>query len=282
MPLRGRPKALSLPKPTPSSAALVTGASAGIGSEIAKLLAARGHNLVLVARRKERLVALADELSEGHGVRVETIQCDLGKAAPRGKIPGEIDEFGLDVEILVNNAGFATAGAFHEADTERELEQVRVLVEAPVVLTQMFVPGMVERRRGAILNVASTAGMQPMPYSAGYSAAKAYVLTFSEAIHQELRGHGVTVTVLAPGPVETDFWQIAGWETSSGKSLERAVPGTLISAEQAARAGVEGLDHGDRVVVPSLPIRVSMLAARYLPNALKLPALERFMRPRGD
>ena len=142
----------------------------------------------------------------------------------------------------------------------------------------VFSPAMVERGRGAILNVASTAGMQPMPYSAGYSAAKAYVLTFSEALHQEMRGHGVTVTALAPGPVETDFWQIAGWETASGKSFERAVPGTLISSEHAARAGVEGLDHGERVVVPGLPMRVSMLAARYIPHALKLPALERFMR----
>jgi hypothetical protein len=273
------PDAVSLPKPTPSSAALVTGASAGIGSEIAKLLAARGHNLVLVARRKERLVALADELTEQHGVRAETIACDLGKPAPRGKLPGQIDEFGLDVEILVNNAGFATGGAFHEADPERELEQVRVLVEAPVALTSMFVPAMVERGRGAILNVASTAGMQPMPYSAGYSAAKAYVLTFSEALHQELRGHGVTVTALAPGPVETDFWQIAGWETATGKSFERSVPGTLISPGQAARAGVAGLESGERVVVPGLPIRAAMLASRYIPHAVKLPALERFMRP---
>ncbi len=270
---------MSLPKPSPSSAALITGASAGIGGEIAKLLAARGHNLVLVARRKERLIALADELSEQHGVRVETISCDLGKAAPRAKIPGRVDELGLDVEILVNNAGFATGGPFYDADLDRELEQVRVLVEAVVYLTRVFSQGMVERGRGAILNVASTAGMQPMPYSAGYSAAKAYVLTFSEALHQEMRGHGVTVTALAPGPVETDFWQIAGWETASGKSFERAVPGTLISSEHAARAGVEGLDHGERVVVPGLPMRVSMLASRYIPHALKLPALERFMRP---
>jgi hypothetical protein len=257
----------------------VTGASAGIGGEIAKLLAARGHNLVIVARRKERLVALADKLSEDHGVRVETIACDLGKPASRARIPGRIEELGLDVEILVNNAGFATGGAFYEADLERELEQVRVLVEAVVYLTRVFSPGMVERGRGGILNVASTAGMQPMPYSAGYSAAKAYVLTFSEALHQEMRGHGVTVTALAPGPVETDFWEIAGWETSSGRSFERAVPGTLISAEHAARAGVEGLESGERVVVPGLPIRVGMLASRYIPHALKLPALERFMRP---
>jgi short-subunit dehydrogenase len=138
---------------------------------------------------------------------------------------------------------------------------------------------MVARGRGAILNVASTAGMQPMPYSAGYAAAKAYVLSFSEAIHQEVRGHGVTVTALAPGPVETDFWQIAGWETSSGKSFERAVPGALISPAQAARAAVEGLERGERVVVPGLPIRAAMLASRYIPHMLKLPALERFMRP---
>jgi len=271
---------LSLPPPNSSSAALVTGASAGIGSEIARLLAERGYTLVLVARRKDRLAALAEEFSDQHGVRVETIAADLGKPTPRGKIPGRIVELGLEVDILVNNAGFATGGEpFHEADPERELEQVRVDVEAVVALTSAFLPAMVDRGRGAVLNVASTAGMQPMPYSAGYAAAKAYVLSFSEAIHQEVRGHGVTVTALAPGPVETDFWQIAGWETASGKSFERAVPGAMISASDAARAGVEGLERGERVVVPGLPIRAAMLASRYIPHMLKLPALERFMRP---
>jgi uncharacterized protein len=270
---------LSLPDPSSSSAALVTGASAGIGSEIARLLAERGYPLVLVARRKDRLTALARELNDEYGVRVETISADLGKPTPRSRIPGRIEELGLEVEILVNNAGFATGGPFHEADPERELEQVRVLVEAPVALTSAFLPAMVQRGRGAILNVASTAGMQPMPYSAGYSAAKAYVLTLTEALHQEARGHGVTVTALAPGPVETEFWQIAGWETSSGKSFERAVPGTLITPVQAARAGVEGLERGERVVIPGLPIRAAMLASRYIPHAFKLPALERFMRP---
>jgi uncharacterized protein len=273
---------LSLPTPTSSSAALVTGASAGIGTEIARLLAERGYTLVLVARRKDRLIALADELSDEYGVRVEALAADLSKPTSRGRVPGRIEELGLDVEILVNNAGFATGGPFHEADPERELEQVRVLVEAPVALTSAFLPAMVRRGRGAILNIASTAGMQPMPYSAGYSAAKSYVLTFSEALHQEVQGRGVTVTALAPGPVETDFWQIAGWETASGKSFERAVPGALISAEHAARAGVEGLERGDRVVVPGLTIRAAMLAQRYVPRALLLPALERFMRPSGN
>lgn len=271
---------MSLPKPTSKSAALITGASSGIGSEIARLLAARGYALVLVARRKQRLATLADELSDGYGVRAETISCDLAKPAPRGRLGGQIAHLGLEVEILVNNAGFATAGPFVEADPERELEQVRLLVEAVVALTLMFGPAMANRGRGAILNLASTAGMQPIPYSAGYSAAKAYVLTFSEALHQELRGRGVTVTALAPGPVETDFWQIAGWETHGGKSFEQAFPRrALISPEQAARAGVEGLEHGERVVVPGLSMHAAMLASRYLPHALKLPALERFLRP---
>ena len=271
---------MSLPEPNSSSAALVTGASAGIGSEIAKLLAARGYALVLVARREDRLTALADELAEAHGVRTETIAADLSKPTPRGRIAGQIQELGLEIDILINNAGFATGGEpFYEADPEREIEQVRVDVEAVVALTSAFLPAMVKRGRGAILNVASTAGMQPIPYSAGYSAAKAYVLTFSEAIHQEVRAHGVTVTALAPGPVDTDFWQIAGWEVQGGKSFERAVPGALISPQQAARAGVQGLERGERVVVPGLPIRAAMLASRYIPNALKLPALARFMRP---
>ncbi len=274
---------MSLPRPDSSSAALVTGASAGIGGAIAHELAARGHGLVLVARRKDRLDALAQELSDAHGVRTETISCDLADAGARDRLPAQIGELGLDVDVLINNAGFATGGAFAEADAERELQQVRVLVEAPVALTLAFLPAMVERRRGAILNVASTAGMQPMPYSAGYSAAKAYVLAFSEAIHHEVRGQGVIVTALAPGPVETEFWEQAGWQVRGGKSFEKAIPGPArLTAEDAARAGVRGLESGDRVVVPGLPFRAGMLAARYLPHAVKLPALEYLMRPRGE
>ena len=272
---------MSLPNPSPTSAALVTGASAGIGTEIARELAARGQGLILVARRKPRLVALAAELSREYGVRVEAVSCDLGKPASRGRLPGRIEELGLDVEILVNNAGFATNGPFYASDPERELEQVRVLVEAVVVLTSSFLPGMVKRGRGGVLNVASTAGMQPLPYSAGYSAAKAYVLTFSEAIHQEVRGHGVTVTVLAPGPVTTDFWEISGWQLQGGKTFESAVPKQAwVSPKEVAHAGVEGLEHGRRVVVPGLQVRTAMQAARYLPHAVKLPAIEWMMRRR--
>jgi short-subunit dehydrogenase len=162
----------------------------------------------------------------------------------------------------------------------RELEQVRLLVEAPVALTSAFLPAMVERGRGAILNVASTAGMQPLPYSAGYSAAKAYVLTFSEALHQEVRGSGVTVTALAPGPVTTEFWDVAGWQ-AGGQAFEKAVPRPAwVTAEETAKAGVKGLADGSRVVVPGLQIRTAMLAARYVPHAIKLPAIERVLRRR--
>jgi uncharacterized protein len=272
---------VSIPSPSAGSTALVTGASAGIGAAIATELASRGHNIVLVARRKRRLDQLAATLSADYGVRAETIACDLSKPAPRGRLPGRIADFGLDVEILVNNAGFATNGPFHEADPERELEQVRVLVEAVVALTSAFVPAMTERGRGAILNVASTAGMQPLPYSAGYSAAKAYVLTFSEALHHELKGRGVTVTALAPGPVKTDFWEISGWEVGGGFSFEKAVPRPAwITAKQAARAGIQGLASGRRVVVPGWGVRAAATAGRYVPNALKLPTIERAMRPK--
>ncbi|HZU40736.1 MAG TPA: SDR family oxidoreductase [Solirubrobacteraceae bacterium] len=271
---------MSLPSPSPDGAALVTGASAGIGAEIARELARRGHNLILVARREDRLRALADELADEHGVRAETIACDLASAGARERLGDQVADLGLDVEILINNAGFATHGAFHASDPTRELEQVRVLVEAVVALTREFVDGMVQRGRGAILNVASTAGMQPLPYSAGYSAAKAYVITFSEALHQELRGCGVTVTALCPGPVATDFWQISGWEVKGGQTMDRAAGPATISPADAARAGVSGLASGDRVVVPGLPIRTAMLASRYIPHAVKLPVLE-WMQRRG-
>jgi short-subunit dehydrogenase len=272
---------MSIPAPAPDSTALVTGASAGIGNAISHQLAKRGHNVVLVARRKQLLQELAAELTAEYGVRAEALACDLAKPAARGRLPGRIAELGMNVEILVNNAGFATNGPFHQADAERELEQVRVLVEAVVALTAAFVPAMAERHRGAILNVASTAGMQPLPYSAGYSAAKAYVLTFSEALHHELKGQGITVTALAPGPVLTDFWEISGWQVGGGNSFEKAVPRPAwITAKQAARAGVQGLEAGRRVVVPGWGVRAFATAGRYVPNAFKLPTIERAMRPK--
>lgn len=267
---------MGLPDPSNESAALVTGASAGIGTSIAGELASRGHNLVIVARRKKLLNDLASELSGAHGVRVEPLSCDLSSAAARGRLPTRIEKLGLRVDVLVNNAGFATGGPFHESDPEREIQQVRVLIESVVALTAAFLPAMVERGNGAILNVASTAAFQPLPYSAGYSAAKSHALTFSEAIHTEVAGDGVTVTALCPGPVRTDFWEVAG-----DQPIESAVPDIVwVDADEAAKAGVDGLESGSRVVVPGFPMRAGFTALRWVPHALKLPIAERLMRPR--
>jgi short-subunit dehydrogenase len=270
---------MSLPAPSSQSAALVTGASSGIGLAISHELARRGQQLILVARRKDRLDTLAAELNAEYGVRAEALGCDLSKAASRSQLPTRIEKLGLDVEVLINNAGFATHGAFHLADAEREIEQVRVLVETPVALTAAFLPGMVRRGRGAILNVASIAGLQPLPYSAGYSAAKTYIRTFSEALHEENKGLGVTVTALCPGPVKTDFWQVANWEMTGGGESESFITKLAwLTPQQAATEAIDGLDEGQRVIIPGIQVRAAMQAARYVPNALKLPIVERFSR----
>ncbi len=265
---------MSIPDPRPGAAALVTGASAGIGSAIARELADRGHDLVLVARRAERLEKLAGELRAEPGVNVEVMPCDLADREARDGLPARIEEAGLEIDVLVNNAGFATGGPFYRSDPAREVDQVRVLVEAPVALCSAFTPGMVERRSGAILIVASTAAMQPLPYSAGYSAAKAHALTFAEALHSELRGRGVTVTALCPGPVDTEFWEIP-----DEQPIQSTIPkAAWISAADAGRAGVKGLASGRRVVVPGQSVRAAMLATRYVPHAIKLRAAERMLR----
>jgi len=256
----------------------ITGASSGFGAAIARRFAARGDRVIAAARRAERLAALADELGPD---LLLPLTLDVRDRAGVERTAAALPPAFAEVDILVNNAGFATGGPFYESDPERELEQVRVLVEAPVSLISAYAPHMVKRRSGAILNVASTAAFQPLPYSAGYSAAKAYVLAFSEAIHWELRGHGVTVTALCPGPVKTDFWEIANWQVSSGQSFERALPSpAMITPEQAAKAGVDGLASGSRVVVPGLPMRAAMEASRLIPHAIKLPAIAWAMRRR--
>jgi hypothetical protein len=269
---------MSLPKPSESSAALVTGASAGIGLAISHELASRGQNLILVARRKDRLDALGAELTAEHGIKTHSLGCDLAKAASRAQLPARVEKLGMTVEILINNAGFATNGPFNKADPEREIEQIRVLVEAPVQLITAFYPDMVKRGRGAILNVSSIAAMQPLPYSAGYSAAKAYVKTFSEAIHAEARRFGVTVSTICPGPVSTDFWEIANWDMTGGGSESAMSKLAWITPKQAAKEAIDGLESGTRVIIPGIQVRAAMQAARYVPTAVKLPIVERFSR----
>ena len=237
---------MPLPPPSPDSTCLVTGASSGIGADIARSLAARGHGVTLVARRTERLEALSGELSGRHQVRIETVGCDLGDLDARERMSAEIDQHGLRVEVLVNNAGFGSAGRFDRLDAGRELDMVRVNVEAVVDLCGRHVPEMVRRGRGAVLNVASAAAFQPLPRQATYAASKAFVLAFTDALHAELAGSGVTATTLCPGPVRTEFISTAGLDWDN---LPRFLwtDSTLVAEE-----GVRGLE---RVVASSCRAR---------------------------
>jgi uncharacterized protein len=255
---------MALPPPTAESTCLVTGASSGIGADVARSLAARGHGVTLVARRTDRLETLAAELRDRHGVRVEVLSCDLGKADARRRMRAEIDGRGLTVEVLVNNAGFGSAGRFDRLDPERELDLVRLNVEAVVDLCGRYVPELVRRGRGAVLNVASTAAFQPLPRQATYAASKAFVLSFTDALHQELADTGVTATTLCPGPAKTEFMDNAGihWE---------GMPDFLWSdSATVAEAGVQGLERGRRVVVPGALNRAGALGGQHVPRGLLL------------
>ena len=263
---------MSIPRPAPGACALITGASSGIGRELARGLAARGHTVVLIARRRERLQAVAAELAARHGGRAELIVCDLTDRAARAAIPGRVSDLGLRVDVLVNNAGFGVGGPFHESHLEYELEMLRVLCEAPLELTRAFLPAMVERRSGAVLNVASTAGMQPLPHSAGYGAAKAHLLSFTEALHAEVRRHGVTVTALCPGPVHTELFE------RNDHPVERLPRPLWLHADRVAAEGLEGLERGRRVVIPGAIIRAGSPVMRLAPRALQLRLVERLFR----
>ena len=193
---------MSLPKPAPDADVVVTGASSGIGTEIAKGLAKRGHNLVLVARRRERMEALAAELQAAHNVKVIVHALDLGSSDERDALVADLRATGRTISGMCNCAGFGTSGEFKDLPLQRERDQVELNVVALLDLTHAFLADMVHAGAGAVLNVASIAAFQPLPNMAVYSASKAFVQTFSEAVHEELRGTGVSCTALCPGPVE--------------------------------------------------------------------------------
>ena len=264
---------MPLPPPDSATTALVTGASSGIGLELARGLARRGHGVTLVARREERLRELATELSNDHGVRAEVIAADLADPAERDRIARELDERGLTVEILANNAGFGIYEPFTVSDRERELQQVRLLVEAVVDLDSRYIPPMVQRGRGAVLNVSSTAGFQALPGNGTYAAAKAYVLLHTEALHEELRDTGVTATALCPGPVKSEFQ-----ETSKPVFADKMPKFAWRDAERVAEDGLEALEAGKRSVVPGGMTPKAMFAAnRLAPARLALPVARRVM-----
>lgn len=264
---RGRlPARMALPDPQPDSTALVTGASSGIGAAIARELAARGHGVTLVARREERLRTLADELAGAHGVRAETIAADLGEESARDALEAKLAELGLAVEVLVNNAGFGGFGPFADQDRDHELAMVRLNVEAVLDLEARFLPAMVGRERGAVINIASTAAFQPGPENATYAATKAFVLSHGEAVHEELRGSGVTLTTVCPGPVKTEFAEAAGIG-----GVEERTPGVVwMTAEQIAAAAVKAAEKGQRAVVPGLLNRAGSVAGQHAPRSIAL------------
>jgi len=265
---------MTLRPPSASSTGLVTGASSGIGADIARELASRGWGVTLVARREERLKALADELASNRGVRTEVVAADLADPESRQAMVDEVAARGLDVEILVNNAGFGTGGSVHEGDRAAEVAMIRTNVEALADLTYAYVPQMVERGSGAILNVASTAAFQPLPGSATYSATKAFVLALSEAMHEELKGTGVTTTAVCPGPVRTPFVDIISKGESEAAS---SVPSFVwMSSEDTARAAVDGMLRGRRVVIPGRLNQLTALASTYTPHEILLPIVRRF------
>ncbi len=262
---------MALPNPSPTSTAVVTGASSGIGADIARELADRGHGVTLVARREDKLRDLAAELAGR--VRVEVIACDVADSAARAALFDEVDRRGLTVDILVNNAGIGTIGSVTKSPVADEIAQVRVNVEAVIDLTTRAIQQMVARGRGAILNVGSTAGYHPFPGQAGYAATKAFVKSYTEGVRAELAGTGVTVALLVPGPVRTEFLKNAGMDE---RAFADAFPRFLwMASRDVARAGVDALD-GDRgTVIAGRPNQISTRLFQVMPRRLLLPLLTR-------
>jgi uncharacterized protein len=257
--------------------ALVTGASSGIGEELARLAAADGFDVILVSRRQERLDALARELAVAHGVSARVIAADLSDPEGPRQIVEELEKEKLSVDILVNNAGLGAYGRFFETDLAKQLEVIQVNVAALTDLTGRILPGMVARRRGRILNVASTAAFQPGPYMSVYYASKAYVLSFSEAIAEELRGTGVTVTALCPGPTPTEF------QERSGVGSEALLPAPFVmDPASVAKAGWEATKRGKGLVVPGAANKILKEAVRLSPRRLVARAAGRLQKRRSS
>jgi uncharacterized protein len=264
---------MSLPKPSSQTTVVITGASSGIGTELARGLARRGFPLLLIARRRERLDELANDVGKEFSVGVEVMPLDLSDPQSRGKLADRLRN--EPIAGLCNSAGFGTSGVFYELPVERESEEVTLNALVLMELTHAALPGMVERGAGAVMNIASIAGFQPIPYMAVYSASKAFVQTFSEAIHEELHGTGVSVTSLCPGPVPTEWAEIANADRFS-------IPLAQVSPRDVAEAAIAGMLAGRRSVVPGVVPKFVSTSGRYAPRSLLLPAIRIGNRLRGS
>lgn len=250
--------------------ALVTGASSGIGVALARELAAHGAKLILTARRKERLESLAAELT-AKGTEVRVIPANLIDPAAPLEIWDATEGAGLEVDILVNNAGLGQFGAFCQSAIEQEMSQVRVNCEAMARISRLFVPRMVERRRGWVLVVASTASFQPVPYLSTYAATKAFDRFFALGMAAEVARFGVQVTALCPGPTESEFFSVARAGAIRGHSVQ--------PAEEVARMGIAALERGQRTIIPNLRGRFTACLVRFLPVGLITRFVEKTARP---
>ena len=242
--------------------ALITGASSGIGKELARLFAADGHDVVLIARRVDKLNELKQELETKHGINVLVLQRDLSHVNAAEAIHRDLEERGVVVEFLINNAGFGTTGRFAELDLPRELEMIQVNLTSCVHLARLILPGMISRKNGRILNIGSTAGFQAGPYMAVYYASKAFVNSFSEALSLELRRTGVTVTLSCPGATVSEFAQRAG------NIRSRLFRLGAMDTEQVARHAYRAMMRGDVIAIPGLKNKLGLQVLRVSPRFL--------------
>lgn len=247
--------------------ALITGASAGLGREFARQLAGRAGSLVLVARRLDRLEELRDELAKTHPrLNVRCRAVDLSQLNEVEELSAWMTREGIVIDFLINNAGLGDRGSFVTAEPERIRQMVTVNIVALTTLTRALLPAMIQNKRGAILNVSSTAGFLPIRTMAVYAASKAYVTSFSEALRAEVRKAGVTVSALCPGPVATEFSQVA--QRSSGKEVPSS-PGFMhVPAEAVVRAGLNGIECDNPIVIPGIVMKIAMLLVRLTPMAI--------------
>lgn len=249
---------------------LITGASMGLGAEFARLFAANGHDLVLTARSADKLAAVRREIEGLHGAAVRIIVADLADPGAPQSIFDEVNRAGVEIDVLVNNAGFGMYGSFHETVVHENMNMIQVNVNALVLLTRLFLDGMVARRRGRILNVASTAAFQPGPMQSVYYATKAFVLSFTEAIANELHGTGVTATALCPGPVLTGFQERANvGEVRGLRLMMRTTP------EEVVRAGFDAMIRGRPLVIPGSLNRTLAFLVRFFPRRVVIAMVRR-------
>ena len=254
--------------------ALVTGASSGIGLDLARILAKNGHDVVLVARTASKLQDVAKEL-ENAGVSGHVIASDLSRPNAAADVVAELKRRNIEIEILVNNAGYGLTGAFADTDLQQELDMIQVNIVALTQLTKLLLRPMIARQHGRILNVASTAAFQPGPLMAVYYATKAYVLSFSEAIADELRDSGVTVTALCPGPTQTGFAETAKMTESRLFTMMRPM-----SSENVARAGYRGMMSGKRIVIPGAKNKMLVQSLRVSPRRTVTALVRKFQENR--